>query len=929
MPPRASTSRSPSTNDIHVAASPPAASSSTAPAASANGTGDGLEGKASAAGPDRKGKKKSQRPSWSCTECTRRKIRCDRVVPGCGQCIKRGKVHLCRLEDDNVGLVPPGGSTPVSALSTASGPPRLATSNEYEAISRSVNVVRQRLHHLERVLRAFVPQPDAVDDTGNPMWGVDLNRLRHDVPSAALPTPSTSALNTPLGGDYLSLHPISPHQQQAAPRDNEVEAAVTLEFLALGHDSEESHFSRAELRRPSNDADERSPIAPERSSTTFAPQPASSSAADGVGSSTGTPPSAVDAVLPDEATGHAYIEFSLEHVLWQHGGVHSGQFRQEAAQFHSWGPERATKVNQAWLALYFAVLCVAIKHMTPEDIDKYGIATEEQRSLAKRFFDAAVDALYRSNFMAKHSIYAVQAINVFAVSCQDVGESDLIATLLAAGLRIAQALNLHRFRSDAEWDAKRRKNGVDPTSEQGVKGLIEREIRKRVWYGLVTEDWISHHGRRAYFISPTHFSTPLPLNCTDEDLAAGRMVNRPQDEPTEASKTILLYKVADCMRRFFEHIHTHSALSYPNCLEADRALRSIILDGPAFLKAEMSGAEGYPSWTAKFRHYWIISISHKLLVVHRTFLTVPDERFAYSRRVATEAARSIIQQLARNPPNSISAYWTLPYHTISAATTLMLDIFQSPEDPSVPVKRVEVQHALYELQQLAPSSHIAARGVSLLSTLLAEETKHRALGEQDAMPLAPDSFAASPGESARLDTVAKRIASTSSAAISVPPLPVVTPSVATSTTPFFASVNSSSTAHRLPPVPEHESEPTFVLPDPPTHVLPSAPLSQQALEALFAGLGGSYSTSEPDGSGFGISESLVAQDPMAHDALQSSGTGAGESGLFDLTGMGLGDDPAVDFWRLLHPEGTGEDDGMLGLEMAGAGHGMEQSASTA
>jgi hypothetical protein len=125
--------------------------------------------------------------------------------------------------------------------------------------------------------------------------------------------------------------------------------------------------------------------------------------------------------------------------------------------------------------------------MTPEDIDKHGIATEEQRPLAKRFFDAAVDALYRSNFMAKHSIYVVQAINLFAVSCQDVGESDLIATLLAAGLRIAQALNLHRFRSDAEWDAKRRKNGVDPTSEQGVKGLIEREIRKRVWYGLVTE----------------------------------------------------------------------------------------------------------------------------------------------------------------------------------------------------------------------------------------------------------------------------------------------------------------------------------------------------------------------------------------------------------------------------------------------------------
>ncbi|GEM08031.1 C6 transcription factor [Rhodotorula toruloides] len=331
------------------------------------------------------------------------------------------------------------------------------------------------------------------------------------------------------------------------------------------------------------------------------------------------------------------------------------------------------------------------------------------------------------------------------------------------------------------------------------------------------------------------------------------MVNPPQDEPTEESMTIILDKVTECMRRFFEHIHTHPALSYPNCLEADRALRSIILDGPAFLKAEMSSAE--------------------LLVVHRTFLTVPDKCSAYSRQTATEAARSIIQQLARSPPDSISSYWTLPYHTVSAATTLMLDIFQSPGYPDVPVKRVEVQHALYELQRGAPSSHIAARGVSLLWTLLAEETKHRAMssGEQDAMALVPDPFAASRGESARLDRVAKRIASSSSAAVLVPPLPVVTPSVATSTTPFFASNTSSSTSHRLPPVPEHtnDSEPTSVLPDPPAHVLPSAPLSQQALEALFAGLGGSYATSERDGSGFGTSESLVAQNAMSYDALFS------------------------------------------------------------
>ena len=41
--------------------------------------------------------KRSQRPSWSCTECARRKIRCDKKVP-CQSCVKRGRAEHCRLE---------------------------------------------------------------------------------------------------------------------------------------------------------------------------------------------------------------------------------------------------------------------------------------------------------------------------------------------------------------------------------------------------------------------------------------------------------------------------------------------------------------------------------------------------------------------------------------------------------------------------------------------------------------------------------------------------------------------------------------------------------------------------------------------------------------------------------------------------------------
>lgn len=750
------------------------------------------------------------------------------------------------------GFVPAGGTAPLSVLTTASGPPRLATQGEYDAISRSIDVVRQRLFHLERVMHAFVPQPDALDEDGNPMWGVDLTRLRqNDAPQLPVPPQSvrSSTTNTPVSFGVAG-------QQQ--PRQNEVDAAVTLEFLALGRDTKENHFSRAEVVRPTE----------EQSS---AGGSAAGEAAESVlAVDAASPSQKATEPLPDDATSRAFLEHSLEHVLWQHGCVHSSTFRQQCEEFYGWGDERFAKVNQAWLAMYYAMLTVSVKHMSPAEAETYGLTQSGQRTLAKRYFDAAVDALHRSHFLLKHSIYAVTAINIFAVSCQDIGPSDLIATLLASGLRIAQHLNLHRFGSDADWDAKRRQNGVDPASPQAAKGLIERELRKRIWYGLVTEDWISSHGRRAYSVSPAHFTTPLPLNCTDDDLAAGRLIDRPPDEPTVASKTILLFKVSDCLRRFFENVRDEP--SYSHCLEADRELRSIILDGPLYLRADTSGHEGMPPWTSVFRSYWVISISHKLLVVHRMFSapTGGTEPHAYSRRVVIEAARSIIQQLARSPRPVTQTYWTIPWHTMSAATTIMLDIFQSPADPDVANKRAEVEQALEILEQLAAGSHIAARGARLLGTLLAEEAKHRAALESSPnQKRTPDG---APGGS-DFGHVAKR-ARTFAGKADASRIPNPSPSLMSERAPFFnptleaAVSTSSSPTLALPPLlPPPSGEPS----------VSTAAISQEALEALFQGLGG------------GLEQSVPHEPPIAF-------TFGGTNGE---TAYGTGAEDQLDLWALL------------------------------
>ncbi|BGP41015.1 hypothetical protein JCM10449v2_004983 [Rhodotorula kratochvilovae] len=844
MPPRAQAARTNSDiSVVHGAVSPVASTSGSssragAPAAAKEEDGElppGWESEAGPAGKGSKKDKKSQRPSWSRTECTSRKIRCDRVVPGCNQCIKRNKVHLCRLDQDaETGFVPSGGMLPASSLSPSTGPPRLASATEYNAITRNVNVVRQRLYHLERVVRAFVPQPDTLDAQGNPMWGIDLNLLQTDAASAP-----GSTFPTPARSDGLPLppHPHTPAGGQL--RDNEDEAAVSLEFLALGRDSKESHFSRAELRRPSTGEGD----GPGDALLSPLHGPAHALPDNEADSPTRPTPGASRNVLPDETTSTRLIDYSLNKCLWQHGGVHAGQFRRECAEFYSWGARGTEKVNQAWLALYYVLLYVGVKHMTAEDAPAYSYSGEEQRTLAKTYFDASVEALHRANFLVKYQVYAVQTINIYSVSCQNVGNDD-------------------------KWDARRRKNRIDMTSEAGVKGLIEREIRRSVWYGLLTEDWISLHGRRAYAVSPTHFTTPLPLSCTDADLSTGVLVNRSQDEPTPASKTILLYRVADCLRRFFEHIHSSHQLDYVYCIEAGCTLRDVILNGSAILKAEPAAAgEGYPEWTAWFRSYWVISVSHKLLVVHCMFVAfagqAQHEHQLYSPRVTTEAARSVIEQLARSPHASTQLYWTLPYHTMSAATTIMLDIFQSPADPDVSHKRLNVQHALHELQQLAMGSHISQRSVARLGTLLAEEARVRVPAEETAAAGAGGTF----------DGVAKHASAGGGAG-----LLHISPSITSSTTLVFVPTAAGVPSLPAPPV----------LPDPSSAtagsgVLASTPLSQEALEALFTGSGG---------------DSAFSREAFASKDGPSIGLDIG-------LGLGLGgwagDNPTpVDFWRMLN-----------------------------
>ncbi|ORY63814.1 hypothetical protein BCR35DRAFT_308781 [Leucosporidium creatinivorum] len=898
----------------------------------------GAEGKEKKEKKDKVKRKKSQRPSWSCTECTRRKIKCDRIVPGCNQCQRRGKVALCRLEQDDpafAGLTGGGEGAP--------GGIRLATSTEYTAITQSISAIRLRLFHLERVIQNFVPQPGQIGEDGGPLYAFPAHMMMQPLP------PTTAGAMTPAAPSSMGLPQLESggmlqqeglrmvreengeHEEAVAADDGEVEAAIGLEFMALGRDRKQDHWSRSELRRPASEEEEEETTSPAHSTSglpSWSGNPQShtnvhtpsdlfpsASLPDGAPESTGrssigggeqTSPHIGSAgggagqqplmdILPSKEMSDAIVLYSLDRVGWQHGAVHSGSFLAECAEFHAWGEQRGRLVNQAWLALYFAVLCVGVKHMSESDGLLCGLSGDDLKSLPQRYFDASISALHRSNFLAKHSIYSVQTVVIVVLTCQDVGGSDLIATLLACAIRIAIHLNIHRFASDAEWERSRIAKGVKAQSELGIKQLIDREVRKRLWCALCTEDWVSIPYRRSYTIFPSHFTTPLPANVLDSDLSLGHLHIRGPDEPTPVSKLIVLFKTATCVRRFFEDMNSsNGGLSYDLCLQIDREIREIMLKAPRYLQPDAE-VEGFPPYVAWMRHYFILSVSHKLLVIHRVFLgrSFRDPRYGYSRKAAIDAARSMIGQLVKGSRLPYQHIWTIPYHTIVASTTLILDIFQcSLSDPldDVANKRREVELAIFELQVLAPNSPIAARGVQLLTTLLGEEAKHRRTAASSSIQNPRKRKA--PSDSERFGDVAKRVVSNargpgsggapssnnSTSAIS----PTLNPS--TSLPPYYLSNTGSPTLQDLTPL------------DPP---MAEGALTQDAFDSiLLSGLG-------------------------AQLYMGSGSPGAGN------------ENPNVDFWRMLDATfepvqaGNGgmaaqeQEFGMLGVGEGGAGWSAE------
>ncbi|KAL4902890.1 hypothetical protein BDW74DRAFT_186556 [Aspergillus multicolor] len=543
------------------------------------------------------------RQRLACVECTRRKIRCDKVVP-CRNCTRRGTTCTRSKENKSDSLV---------------------------------EKLQARVQQLEATV-------------------LELSQANRP--------PMTPAADNAV--------------ERAAEPDAEIgDAATILEFLAWGRRKNPTYCNSLNIQSPGDvtaEVDDRG-----YGQQALSPGPDRASAG-----------AYLQLLLPRRALVERLVAFHCDNVLWYHGSFDENEFLNQVDAFYRVAQGRVShhSVDLQWLALFFAVLCGAISCAPGRSAESWGFQPWQQTCLAQRWYKAVSTCLHHADFTACHSVYAIQAVGTLTMSAHLLGFSNSLSVLIAPAARIGQCLGLqHREASGA-------------------------------WRQICIQDWFSIPFFESYLI-PRQTGTDR----NDEEAK--------DDVPSHAAYSNFFYKVATIMCSLHDSTKATQTLytRYEQVLEHDQQLRSLATTGlPPFLQ-NVPIDPTWPTYVPWARRCLAISLSHKVIMIHRKFLALSfrDPVFLRTRKTCVAAARTIIkeQKEARLDTNA-PVLWIMQAFGVTASIILCLDLFHRPRDHPDADATYHRQLINDGLEMLAdgPSNMIATRGVHLLEALLAREPRH-------------------------------------------------------------------------------------------------------------------------------------------------------------------------------------------------------------
>ncbi|KAJ0363831.1 hypothetical protein COL154_005400 [Colletotrichum chrysophilum] len=390
-------------------------------------------------------------------------------------------------------------------------------------------------------------------------------------------------------------------------------------------------------------------------------------------------------LLPERSTAEVLISFHLEHIAWHHNSLHCPTFLRQCTTFWDTG----TYDQPTWLALYSAVLAASLlswqnswKHR-----DAFPLTLPAGCSPLD-LFNFMVDTLYQAHFLQNVSLYSVQAIVISTEVAHNLGLSQLNATLFSAAIRMAECLGIHKITDGSNLDLQ--------TPEEIWEDTLQREVGRRVWLQMVIQDHFAIPFTDSYGINPAQYSTSLPRNADDADLA-----DAPETTLTVSTYTRVLGGIARLMPELADGMGPLRAQKpareqYAHVLRMDQKMREQVQSIPRFLLQKDEVLEGECAWL---------------------------EAYVHTRRTCVAAAVTILREHKSIVESGEVSLWTHVAFSITAAIILSFEVIcdQSKERDTRQEGYLDaIRDAREHLLGRTTNDVLAHRGVVLIDAIFSE-----------------------------------------------------------------------------------------------------------------------------------------------------------------------------------------------------------------
>ncbi|KAI1371645.1 hypothetical protein F4677DRAFT_435290 [Hypoxylon crocopeplum] len=372
-----------------------------------------------------------------------------------------------------------------------------------------------------------------------------------------------------------------------------------------------------------------------------------------------------------------------------------------------------------------------------EPFENSEVATTEQDAVhfSNVMSKGALDVLDYSRRNTSGTLEDVQAYILMSfVTFHLDGFSARGRILSTTAASLARDLRLHRLDAADEYP---------PENEPNVRVLIDREVKRRVFWSIASTDWlhatISGPQEGMYFIHPKHVNVKLPQDYLDDAIVLGEgnesVIGPP---PNGMSFFLERVRLAHVCREVADIVPLETSkllqMPYENIITLDERLKDFLSSLPFFFKLDAASRERskpleimYPQ--IPIMRYSITNAAHsRRCKLHQRFLLRQscDPRYSYSRQACLESARAVIYGYEDSPgycsPSFVTARMGMAMHyTHLALVILVMDLcFNKNEADEVDIEE-EVKTAL---QKFEDDKHISPLSNRFLSSLCDILQKH-------------------------------------------------------------------------------------------------------------------------------------------------------------------------------------------------------------